>query len=314
MEMEMASHEANKHEFDLTKHVSLRQLNPLALLQLKSTGSCQIELPEWLFDLDAPGHYMRRIKTVGVSIPSVTGRYKSIHCTISLQKSSIRTNSLLLENVYARNPDGDIRFQDHYGGIQSVISSHGQNDSGMFEVNLNDGRFLPFEGVGAISTWTFELPNGLRQFDFDTISDVLLHIRYTARQGGALLRDISVAEIKKMIGVTAQTPLKCLFSLRQDFPSEWEHFSEDAAGDLTITLHKDHFPCMVTTTISIASADIHAYKIVGGNELSTITDPFKALTDECDIEAGIQITFKRAAIEDLEDVYLVVRYAAVSAE
>lgn len=310
--MEMVYHEANKREFELTKHVSLRQLNPLALLQLKATGSCQVELPEWLFDLDAPGHYMRRIKTVGVSIPSVTGPYTSIHCTVSLQKSSIRTSSLLSEDGYPRNPDGDIRFQDYYGEIQSVVTSHVQNDSGMFEVNLNDDRFLPFEGAGVISTWTLDLPKDLRQFDYDTISDVLLHIRYTARQGGTPLRDKAVDKLKTMISEATQSPLKRLFSLRYDFPNEWHRFSDEVAGDLTITLHKDHFPYMVSTrTISIDTAETEAYEIADGNKLSTITNPFDALTTEFDDEAGKQITFKRAAIEDLEDVYLVVSYSAV---
>ena len=58
--MEMAYHDNNKREFELTRHVSLRQLDPLALLTLKATGTCQVTIPEWLFDLDCPGHYMRR--------------------------------------------------------------------------------------------------------------------------------------------------------------------------------------------------------------------------------------------------------------
>ena len=28
-----------------------------------------------------------------------------------------------------------------------------------------------------------------RQFDYDTISDVVLHIKYTAREGGVVLQD-----------------------------------------------------------------------------------------------------------------------------
>jgi Tc toxin complex TcA C-terminal TcB-binding domain len=71
--MEMAYHENNKREYELTKHISLRQLNPLALLSLKATGACEVTVPEWVFDLDGPGHYMRRIKNVSLSIPSVTG-------------------------------------------------------------------------------------------------------------------------------------------------------------------------------------------------------------------------------------------------
>ena len=33
-----------------------------------------------------------------------------------------------------------------------------QNDSGLFEPNLRDERYLPFEGCGAISSWCLELP------------------------------------------------------------------------------------------------------------------------------------------------------------
>ena len=35
--------------------------------------------------------------------------------------------------------------------VQSIVTSHGQNDSGLFELNFRDERYLPFEGAGAIS-------------------------------------------------------------------------------------------------------------------------------------------------------------------
>jgi hypothetical protein len=35
--------------------------------------------------------------------------------------------------------------------MQSIATSHAQNDSGMFELNFRDERYLPFEGAGAIS-------------------------------------------------------------------------------------------------------------------------------------------------------------------
>ena len=90
-------------EFELTKHVSLRQLDPLALLALKATGACEVTVPEWLFDLDGPGHYIRRIKNVSLSIPSVTGPYTSVRCTLSLLKSSLR-KSPLAEGRRVRSP------------------------------------------------------------------------------------------------------------------------------------------------------------------------------------------------------------------
>lgn len=77
--MEMAYHDNNKRELELTRHVSLRQLDPLAIVNLRITGSCSVSVPEWLFDRDCPGHYLRRIKTVSLSIPSVVGSMSTKH-------------------------------------------------------------------------------------------------------------------------------------------------------------------------------------------------------------------------------------------
>jgi Tc toxin complex TcA C-terminal TcB-binding domain len=76
--MEIAYLEQNRREYEITKHVSLNQVDPLALMQLRQTGACSVRLPEALFDLDFPGHYMRRIKSVSVSIPCVTGPYTGV--------------------------------------------------------------------------------------------------------------------------------------------------------------------------------------------------------------------------------------------
>ena len=38
--MEMAYHDLNQREYELTKHVSLLQVDPLALVQLRATGTC----------------------------------------------------------------------------------------------------------------------------------------------------------------------------------------------------------------------------------------------------------------------------------
>src|SRR3989442_6281470 len=91
---ELAYHEKHKRELELTRHVSLRQLDPLALLTLKATGVCTVTIPEWLYDRDCPGHYMRRIKSVALSLPSVVGPYTSVHCALSLLKSSLRKSAI----------------------------------------------------------------------------------------------------------------------------------------------------------------------------------------------------------------------------
>ncbi|HEX7957411.1 MAG TPA: hypothetical protein VF508_10740, partial [Pyrinomonadaceae bacterium] len=237
--MEMAFHEHNKRELELTRHVSLRQLAPLALLALKETGSCTVTVPEWLYDRDYPGHYMRRIKSVALSVPAVVGPYAAVNCTLSLLESRIRVSPDLKEGFYARQGPEDERFAVLPGGMQSIVTSSANNDSGLFETNLRDERFLPFEGAGAVSTWKLELPQEYRSFDHATISDVILHIRYTARQGvqpGAV--NTALAELFD----PANLPdLALVFSLPNDFPTEWAAFV-NGTGPFSATVRADYFP------------------------------------------------------------------------
>jgi hypothetical protein len=242
--MEMAYHDNNKRELELTRHVSLRQLDPLALLNLKITGSCTVTIPEWLYDLDCPGHYLRRIKSVALSLPSVVGPYASVNCTAALQRSTVRVSPLLSNATYARDTaNDDTRFVDYYGSVQSIVTSGATSDSGMFETNLRDERFLPFEGAGAFGTWGLSLPPDpdLRPFDYMTISDVILHVRYTARDGGALLGAQATKELKDALGPANQVGLALLFSLRYDFPTEWSAFVHGNGG-YSFTLRREHFP------------------------------------------------------------------------
>jgi hypothetical protein len=266
--MEMAYHENNKREIELTRHISLRQLDPLALLTLKVTGTCEVAIPEWLYDRDCPGHYMRRIKTVAVSIPSVVGPYTSVNCTLTLLRSSVRKSpSLKTESPtpYTRLTDtDDDRFVDYVGSVQSIVTSGGSNDSGMFEPNLHDERFLPFEGAGALSTWRLELPRDFPPFDYMTISDVILHMRYTARQGGDLLGTTALNEMRDRLKAPSSDlalflRLPLLFSLPHDFPTEWSTFVHGNGAPLAIRLRMDHFPYMVQNqTLTIDALDLYA--------------------------------------------------------
>ena len=228
--MELDYHTYNLRELELTRHVSLRQLDPLALLQLKITGSCTVTIPEWLYDRDCPGHYMRRIKTVAVSIPSVVGPYTSVNCTLTLQNSSVRISRPRRAPVPARaSQRRRPRFVDYFGSIESVVTSGAVSDSGMFETNLRDERFLPFEGAGAISTWTLSLP-AIPSFDYSTITDVILHVRYTARDGGAALAGPATTAPEETPPATGAAgdpapSLALLLSLRHDFPTEWYAFT-----------------------------------------------------------------------------------------
>ena len=275
--LEIAYLERNQRELEITRHISLLQLDPMALLELKETGACEIQLPEALFDLDFPGHYFRRLKSVSLSIPCVVGPYTSVNGTLTLLQHSYRK----VPQPGARKADAsghpadDNRFVDSSGSVQSIATSSGQNDSGLFELNFRDERYLPFEGAGAISSWRLELsgkwksPDGgvvnLAQFDFDTISDAILHLRYTARDAGVEFRGATISGWQKGLADAMKLAedrggFYRLFSLRHEFPSEWNRFTAPTDGDRAqaFSLGKERFPFFFQgSKISITGIELY---------------------------------------------------------
>lgn len=291
--MELDYHTYNLRELELTRHVSLRQLDPLALLQLKITGSAAVTIPEWLYDRDCPGHYLRRLKTVAVSIPSVVGPYATVNCTLTLQNSSVRISPALTAGAYQRSTSSDdARFADYFGTVDSVVTSSAVSDSGMFETNLRDDRFLPFEGAGAISTWGLSLP-AIPSFDYSTITDVILHVRYTARDGGAALASAAANYLKQLPPPSASagdpTPsLALLLSLRHDFPTDWYAFTAGGStAHFTATLTMDYFPYLVqNATLTIESITVYA---ASGDQLASATITPPPTMTSANLKAGTAI-------------------------
>jgi hypothetical protein len=175
--MDAAHLENNPREYEITKNVSLVSLDRVAFTQLKMAGQCTFNIPESAYDLDHPGHYMRRIKSVSLTIPCVAGPYSAINCTLTLLSSSVR--------IAAERTANTIR--DDFCAAQTIVTS-ARKDTGLFDTNLRDERYRPFEGRGAInSTWQIKLPSSDNSFDMASVSDVILHIRYTSQPSGTTL-------------------------------------------------------------------------------------------------------------------------------
>jgi hypothetical protein len=246
-QMERSFLDQNRRDYEITRHVSLLLHDPVALMELKQTGTCEIDLLEAFFDADYPGHYLRRIKTASVTIPAVVGPYTSVNCTLTLLTNKTRVKPIVGESYMERLDTEDDRFVSNFASIQSVATSSGQNDSGLFELNFRDERYLPFEGAGAVSRWRFDLPLDTNVFDFDTISDVVLHLRYTAREGGVMLRRAGRETLDAVMADTNILAQSRLVSLRHEFPTEWARFLSptDATAtkqELTVELPMERFP------------------------------------------------------------------------
>jgi hypothetical protein len=227
----------NTRELELTKHVSLAFTQPLALVQLRETGSCQINIDEALLDRDNPGQYFRRLRSVAVTIPCVAGPYTSVNATLTLTGALVRVTKPAAgyAPVAAGSAgDGVNVIASATPATATIATSSGQNDAGLFEVNLRDERWLPFEGQGAISQWTLVFDARDNAFDLSTVTDVILNVRYSARGGG----DQTAANIVRG-ALKAIKQRSILVSARNTFGDDWFTFfnpTDPTATAQTFTL------------------------------------------------------------------------------
>ncbi len=217
--LRMESAFLNRHErrLELTKTISLKALlkdyDPNAgrdsatprssgwsavLAQLKRQGEIAFHLNSSLFDKDYPGHYLRQMVGVSLSFPVVLGPYQDIHATLVQTRSSTLLKASLggVASLYSQAgelaPDSDIELDPRPIVFnprlsQQVGLSSGLDDYGLFTLNFDDERYLPFEGTGAVSSWVLSFPrhgSEHQQEVFDSLTDIILQVRYLAVDGG----------------------------------------------------------------------------------------------------------------------------------
>ena len=230
--MEASYMDQNKRELEITRHISLAQYFPVEFMKLKTTGICNLNLQEWFFDLDYPGHYKRRIKSVSVTAPCVTGSYTPINCKLSLSSSTIRSS---------KERADDSNTYREYAAQQQIVTSNAQADPGMFQSGTGDDRFLPFEGAGAISNWEIQLPLDTNQFDFATLSDFIIHIQYTSLEGDAAAREAAIEDVEASLPEFSVL----LLNLRQMFGAEWyKNLAPENTGSnqMSLNISNELFP------------------------------------------------------------------------
>ncbi|KST62058.1 LamG-like jellyroll fold domain-containing protein [Mastigocoleus testarum] len=244
--LEKSALDQDSRYLEITKTISLARLDAIAFLQLRDTGRCQFTLGELLFDRDFPGHYFRIIKSVSLSIPAVVGPYETVNATLTqtghktLMSPDITGVKYLLGEE--QNMPDSIRVD--WRANQQIAISTGVEDSGVFELDFNDDRYLPFEGTGAVSTWLLELPKQTNRFDFDTITDVVIHLRYMCKiDSGSFKQSVmDLDAFKQYRGVR-------LFSLAHEFATNWYAFKNQTnVQSITLSLPKNTVPANVTPT------------------------------------------------------------------
>jgi hypothetical protein len=239
--------ETNYRLLEIDQPFALSQVDAGALLDLRETGQCTFTISEVFFDIFYPGHYKRRIKAVRLTIPCITGPYVNVGATLELLASHVRTTTDLTDKSQPL-PMPPTR-------TVTIATSTAQNDAGVFELSFRDERYMPFEGLGAVSQWQLTLPKVFRSFDYQTINDVIVSISYQAEQDGVLRANVE-GQLQKLQGTistyfstshpevdASYPPPNRLFSLRQDFSSAFTRLLRSPAGtSVTIELSDRNFP------------------------------------------------------------------------
>ncbi len=234
--MEMRHLETNYRELEVEQAFSLAQFGADKLMELQTTGECEFSIPEFFFDLHYPGQYRRRIKAVRLTLPCVIGPYGSIGATLTMTRSELR------DRPQVNAPLKIVPLRQ----APIIAASNAQNDAGVFEFSFRDERYMPFEGMGAISSWKLSLPKTARSLDYSTISDVILRVNYTALENSELRDAMEINNDELMKRLQDAAPVK-VFSLRHDFPTEWAQFKTAQANtaqrcELRLSLKPEHFP------------------------------------------------------------------------
>lgn len=181
----------NRRDLEIRKTVSLKELKAKDLdaslnkawadikTSLENDGKCEFELTHKMFEDDYAGenHYLRRIKTISVTLPGVIGPYQDICAVLKQTRSMVEM---------AATPGSNTR--ENLRVSQQIALSTSLQDNGMFQLNFQDERYLPFEYTGAISAWSLTFPNDKSQeLMLKSLTDIIVHVSYTARcEGGSL--------------------------------------------------------------------------------------------------------------------------------
>lgn len=211
-ELDQYALENDERKLNLSQTFSLANLAPFEFQQFRNTGVLPFSTPMSLFDRDFPGHYLRLIKRVRVSLLALLPPVRGIRATLATTGVSrvIVGGDSFREVVIRRDPE------------QIALTSP-TGATGVFELDAQADLLAPFEAMGVHTSWEFQLPHAANPFSFDDIADVLVTIDYTALSDDDYRQQV-IASFDRRIRADLAV------SLRNDRPDTWYELHNPSEG------------------------------------------------------------------------------------
>ena len=208
----------NKRKLSLTKTFSMARLVPAEFQRFRETGVLPFSTTMDMFDRGFPGHYLRLIKRVRISVVALVPAVQGIYATLSTTgPSRVVVGGDLFQTVTIRRAPESLPIC-----APSVVT-------GVVELDAQPDLLLPFEGSGVDISWEFSMPKAANLFDYLTIADVVMTLEYSALQSADYRQQVIQSFKPKL---TADYPL----SFRSQFPDQWYdlHNPEQSATPMTV--------------------------------------------------------------------------------
>ena len=208
--------ETRKRMLQLSQTLSLSQLAPVEFELFRQTGVLPFSTPMTLFDRGFPGHYVRLIKRVRVSILALVPPAHGVRATLT----SSGLSRVVISDMFGTS------FQPVlvHRVPEQIAFTAPTNATGLLELEPEGDLLLPFEGTGVDTTWELALPKPANPIDYGAIADVLVTLEYTALHNGTY-RETVIRQMDRQ--VTADRA----FSLRNHFPDAFYALNNPLGAD-----------------------------------------------------------------------------------
>ncbi|WP_053145972.1 neuraminidase-like domain-containing protein [Pseudomonas sp. P97.38] len=211
LRMESAFVHRYERRLTIRKMLSLRDYfapEPWAdkLQMLQSTGKLDFNLDSRFYDSDYPGHYLRQIRRVSITLPALLAPYEMVSMTLTQISSKLLTKPDPggARHLYdPQHPDADTTHVRYNLRAQPQITvSDALDDDGTgSRFAFDEDRYASFERTGAISSWQLAIPRtqpGQQEQLLASLTDIIIEVEYTALDGG---RDFA-AQIETLLNET----------------------------------------------------------------------------------------------------------------
>ncbi|MFF0204438.1 LamG-like jellyroll fold domain-containing protein [Streptomyces sp. NPDC005017] len=228
-ELDQHAFETNRRKLNLDHVFSLSRTAPEAFAEFRRTGVLRFCTPMEAFDRRFPGHFLRTIRRIRLSVVALVPAAQGIAATLTCsgQSKVVVGQYGVFQPITLTRPPETVAYTSPVGA------------TGIFELDPQPELKYFSEDHGVHTTWELQMPRAANPLDFRAIADVLVTMEYTALADPDYARQVRAALPQSVHGTL---PL----SLRDTFPDAW------------YTLHErdpDNLAAIPPVTLPVTEAD-----------------------------------------------------------